>query len=491
VTVDLVLDGGRVVDPATGVDAVRNVGISGDRVSVVTADPIRSARRRVDVGGLVVAPGFVDLHSHANSIAGHRLQALDGVTTALDLEAGRSPVEAGYRRARDEGRPLNYGFSASWAAVRMAVLADVAATGRLETLLANLNDPAWQRPADPTELATIVDRLAADIDAGALGIGLLMGYAQEVDPREYVDVARLSVATGTATYTHARDLVEDRPDVLIDGATEVVRTAAETGARMHYCHVNSTSRRHLDRVLELVARARSDGATVSTEAYPYGAGMTAIGAAFLAPERLPHRGLAPDSIVYAPTGERVADAARLAELRRSDPGGLAIVENLDEDEPADRRYLLDALTFPGAVIASDAMPITWRTRSPDPTAWPLGPDAVTHPRSAGTYARSLRWLVRETRCLSLADFVERAALIPTRLLAGFAPAMRRKGSVRPGFDADLVVFDPDRLTDQATYAASTRPSTGVHHTLVNGVFVVRDRALVVDALPGRAVRAGG
>ena len=125
------------------------------------------------------------------------------------------------------------------------------------------------------------------------------------------------------TYTHARDLVDFAPEARMDGAEELVRAAAETGAHMHYCHVNSTSLRHVDRVLALVDRVRREGAIVTTEAYPYGAGMTAIGAAFLAPHRLAERGLQPTDLVYAPTNERVRDAEHLSRLRAGDPGASA------------------------------------------------------------------------------------------------------------------------------------------------------------------------
>src|SRR5581483_9372682 len=141
---------------------------------------------------------------------------------------------------------------------------------------------------------------------------------------------------------------------------------------------------------------------------------TGIGAVFLAPDRLTNWGLTPSAITYVPTGERIADAARLQELREKDPGGLVIVDFLDEDKPEDREYLLRALEYPGAMIASDAMPITWRDERPDPNAWPIAGNGVTHPRTAGTYAKSYRWLVRETGRMSLIEFVSRASTYPAR-----------------------------------------------------------------------------
>lgn len=485
---DIVLRGGRVIDPESGLDAVRDVAVARGRVAEIGTG-LRPARAELDVAGLAVTAGFVDLHSHVNGIAGLRLQALDGVTTALELEAGVTPVAAAYRAAAAEGRPVNFGFAASWALARMEAVAGIRLDAKLATFLDNIADPAWQRPAAPGEVSALLAWLSADLADGALGIGVLAGYAPATDPAEYLQVAGLAAEAGLPAFTHARDIIEIVPDVVIDGAEEIVRAAGQTGAHMHYCHVNSTSQRHIDRVLDLISRAQAAGAHVTTEAYPYGSGMTGIGAAFLAPERLGERGLSPSSLTYVPTGERIASEARLRELRQADPGGLAIIELLDENDPADRQLLMRSLTFPGAVVASDAMPLTWTGPVPGPLTWPLPGTAVTHPRTAGTFSRALRLLTRDGGQLSLAQALAKCSLQPARLLQDRVPAMRRKGRLQAGCDADIVVFDPATVTDQAGYASSTRPSAGIRHVLVNGTFVVRDSAIVAGALPGRPVRA--
>jgi len=410
------------------------------------------------------------------------------VTTALELEAGVTPVAQAYDRAAKQGRPINYGFAASWALARMEAVAGLPPDASLGAFMARISEPAWQRPAEPGQVSALLARLAADLAEGALGIGVLLGYAPATSPAEYQRVAGLAAAAGVPTFTHARDLIEMVPATLADGAEEIVRAAAETGAHMHYCHVNSTSQRHIDRVLDLVARAQAAGSRVTTEAYPYGSGMTGIGAAFLAPERLGERGLSPSSLTYARTGERVASAARLRELRQADPGGLAIIDLLREDDPADRALLMRSLTFPGAVVASDAMPVTWTAPPADPLAWPLPPTAITHPRTAGTFSRTLRLLTTEGQ-LSLAQVLAKCSLEPARLLQDRVPVLRRKGRVRVGADADLVVFDPAAITDRASYRHSTRPSAGIRHVLVNGAFVVKEGSIVPDARPGRPVRA--
>ena len=487
ISYDAVLRGGRVIDPESGLDAVRDVAIAGGRVAAVGVG-LAPGRLEADVAGQVVTAGFIDLHSHAHDLGSARLQVTDGVTTALELEAGVTPAAAAYAAAAAAGRPLNYGFAASWAMARMDVLAGLKFDGSIGPLFANLGNPQWGRAASPPELDRVLGLLEADLADGALGIGLLVGYAPGASPAEYLRVAALAAASGAATFTHARDLIEFAPDGAIDGAEEIVRAAGETGAHMHYCHVNSTTIRHADRVLALVERAQQAGARVSTEAYPYGAGMTGIGAAFLAPERLAERGLTPRSIVYAPTGEEVSGAARLNELRAADPGGLAIIRQLDEDDPDDQAMLLRYLTFPGSVIASDAMPLTWVGTAPEPAAWPLPPAAITHPRTAGTFARSISTLRRDGG-LSLAEVLAKCSLQPATLLQDRVPAMRRKGRISAGSDADIVVFDPDTISDQATYSDSTRSSTGIRHVLVNGTFVVRDGQLDPNVRPGRPVRA--
>jgi N-acyl-D-aspartate/D-glutamate deacylase len=492
---DIVLRGGRVIDPESGLDAVLDVAIAGDRVARIgTALP--AGRREADVTGQAVTAGFIDLHSHAFDLGGARLQATDGVTTALELEAGVAPVRVAYQRAAAAGRPVNYGFATSWVQARMEALAGVRPDGDARTVFAHMASPAWQRAATAPEVRRLLDRLEADIADGALGIGVLAGYAPAAGPEEYLAVAALAATAGVPTFTHSRDLVEFTPDTLIDGAEEIVRAAGETGAHMHYCHVNSTTVRHADRVLALVERARRAGARVSTEAYPYGAGMTGIGAAFLAPERLSERDLEPASLTYAPTGERIATAERLRELRAADPGALVIIRSLDEDDPADRRLLLRYLLFPETVVASDAMPLTWTgaARGTEDAqdaqdAWPLPPTAFTHPRTAGTFARAIRLLTRDGGALSLPEALAKCSLHPARLLEGHVPAMRRKGRLAPGCDADVVVFDPVRITDQASYAEPARPSAGIRHVLVNGEFVVSDGQLVTGARPGRPVRA--
>jgi N-acyl-D-aspartate/D-glutamate deacylase len=121
--------------------------------------------------------------------------------------------------------------------------------------------------------------------------------------------------------------------------------------------------------------------------------------------------------------------------------------------------------------------------------WPLSSTAFTHPRTAGTFSRALRMLGTGDGPLGLTETLRRCSLLPAQLLEARVPAMRRKGRMQAGSDADIVVFDPATVSDQATYAHSTRPSAGIRHVLVNGELLVHDGGIVTTAMPGQPVRA--
>lgn len=486
------LRGGLVIDPETRTARVTDVEIADGAVAAVGDQPSPDFDGDfLDVAGLVVGPGFIDLHSHTHSIAGHRVQAFDGVTSALDLETGLAPIGDAYARASSEGRPLNFGFSASAVQARGAAHLGVAMDAAWPQTLALYGEPEWQRTSTSRERATWLATLEEELGGGALGIGVLLGYVPQSDPAEFLDVARLAARHESPVFAHVRELAVVDPGTPIDGSYELVAASRETGAHLHHCHVNSTSRRHVDGVLDMIGAAQANGARVTTECYPYLFGSTAISASFLDPERLSAWDLTPSSIVVATTGERVADVGRLRQLREADPGTPCFVEYMDERSAEDRDMLLRALAFPDSVVASDAMPISMPDGTTECLQWPLPAGARTHPRTAGTFMKTVRLMVRETATWDWVEAFRRCSLLPAELLRDVAPPLQRKGRLAPGADADLVVIDPDRCTDLATAANGATPSLGVRHLLVGGEFLIRDGALDETAFPGRPIRADG
>src|SRR5699024_8324060 len=190
--------GGRVVDPRNGVDDVLTIGIADGRIVHVGPETI-PAERSIDAEGLVVSPGFIDLHSHAQNQVGHLLQAFDGVTTSLELECGATPLHHSLNAAESAGRSLNYGYSASWLLARMIVTEGMSSSDIQELpplpldifgkLQANQN---WQKPATAQQIDDIIDILAEQLNNGAIGVGVLLGYAPAIDPIELQELAELA-----------------------------------------------------------------------------------------------------------------------------------------------------------------------------------------------------------------------------------------------------------------------------------------------------------
>ena len=487
---DLVVTGARVIDPETGLDDVVAVGVT-DGVITSVGIEVPAAREVLDCSGLVLAPGFIDLHSHAQTTTGHRLQALDGVTTAVDLEAGTLPHAATYAEMARQGRPINYGYSASWALARARVLSGLRFDPRTYATSfamwqAAAGEDAWREPATGRQVDQILEVLEESVEEGALGFGMLLGYLPETEQSEYRRVAELAARLGTGTFTHSRTAARGGPFTAYDAVAEIIDAADGTGAHMHVCHINSTSDHWVEEIATAIEVAQQRGTRITAEAYPYNRGATTIGAPFLSAEGLAEEGRLPSSLIYVATGEHIADQERLDELRALDPAGVVMTLSYDEDDPIEMAMMDRAILLPEAAFASDSIPLVMPGGAAAPDVWPPPPTAFAHPRSSGCFAKVFRWLVREREVLSLPEAVRRCTLLPAEILAGSAPAMRRKGRIQVGADADLVAFDPATISDRGTYTEFDT-SIGVRHVLVAGSSVVRDGQIVLDALPGRPI----
>lgn len=487
----LVIAGGRVVDPASGMDSVGDVAVMDGRI-VAVGTSLGEAERTIDATGLVVAPGFIDLHAHGQSLPADRMQAFDGVTTTLDLEAGVLPVLSWYRKQADRGRVLNYGAAANWAFARIGAMTGSNSESSLEAFGNAMRDRRWiENVASETEVAGILDRLAGGLNEGGIGIGILNAYAPGAGVQELTAVCQLAAKHDVPTFTHVAFMSRMDPESAAEAYIRLIGYAGATGAHMHICHFNSSSKTDIERCVALVAKAQAQGLPITVESYPYGTGSTVLAAAFFSdPEFEARNGTGYDSVQRVTDGRRFRDREELLAAQAAEPSTLVLWHVLDIENNAHHRDLLDmAVLYPGGAIASDAMPWTLSDGKPyTGDAWPLPKDATSHPRSAGCFTRFIREWVRERRKVSLIEGIRKCSLIPAQILEHSTPAMRAKGRLAAGADADIVVFDYNTLTDRAEFSAMNRPSEGVRHLVVSGHPLIADGVLDLAARPGKPVR---
>ncbi|HEY4424085.1 MAG TPA: amidohydrolase family protein [Pyrinomonadaceae bacterium] len=451
---DLAILNGRVIDPESRTDAVRNLGISNGTIKAISNDKL-TGRTVIDARGLVVSPGFIDLHQHGQDEENYRFKAMDGVTTALELEVGTGDVDAWYAQ-RDGKSLINYGVSAGHLAARMAAMHESA------TFLPT--GEAAHRGATDAEIADMKHRLEDGLKRGAIAVGFGIQYTPNASRWEILEMFRVAARYGASCHVHMRHAGVKEPGSSIQALEELIAAATITGAPLHVVHIHSTGGPATPKLLQMIGEAKSRGLDVTTECYPYIAGMTDIQSAIFDEGWQEVFGIDYKDLQWAATGERLTKET-FEKYRKI--GGMVAVFSMTEE------IVNAAIKSPLTMIASDG--ILERGKG--------------HPRTAGTYSRVLGNYVRDKGALTLIEALTKMTLMPAQRLERRVPSMKNKGRIRVGADADLTIFDARSITDKSTFKDPAQYAEGIKFVMVNGVLIVKDGQLQSDLHPGRPVRA--
>ncbi len=459
---DLVIAGARVMDPESGLDAVRHVGVSNHQIQAISESPLAGAQT-IDGKGLVLAPGFIDIHTHSPTLLGQHLNLLDGVTTALDLEAGAWPVAA-YGEHFVGGAQMNFGTSVSHAAIRWKVMEDrdqpYIFKGRQ---MAKMGGDAWVKPATAEQIQAMRTALKSGLDNGGLGIGLLLDYmTAAVTTAELAMVFETAAEYGRPVYVHVRRGLPGDPA----GLDEILEQALATGAPTLICHITHSAMGGTPEWLAKIDAANANGANITTETLSWAAGGTGISAdVFRRRDWRKIFDIDYTDVQWVATGEWLTEAS-FKRYQQEQPYGMVNHHYVKE------AWIEDALKWPGMMVSTDALPA-------------LDLAIKTNPNLAGTFSRFLGHYVRERGVLSLMEGLRRITLLPAQWLAQASKTFTSKGRIAVGADADLVLFDPDTIASGAAYGAPYKPSIGVDTVIVGGRVVVGDGVRIEGRYPGQ------
>ncbi len=478
---DVVILNGRVMDPETNFDAVRNVGIKDGIIGLITEEQIKG-KETIDATGLVVAPGFIDGHQHCLEPYAYNSMLRDGRTTIMDLELGAyGPKVDEFYKKREGKAPLNYGVAVAHEFARAAVL-----DGFTDWKYINSPDAVrsrvkqgWSKTRPNLEQGNqILSEIDEGLRQGGIGIGSTVGYMREgVSTREIYELQKLAGAYGRTIAMHFRgtpgnDVAET------NGIQEMLANAAALGAPAIACHFNNPG---YNLVHELMVKMRERGYNVWGEVYPYRAGSTALNAVFLEPDvwvkTLGNK--YEETVQDVATQEYYTEKSR-AEMLKKEPTRAVIVYKMPESAIA------DWLKMPGVAIGSDGMPLVPDTGLDRNTPFDKLPN--THPRFSGSFAKVLRY--GQDHDIPLMQLVSMTSYNYAKPLGNMGlKAMQVRGRMQVGMVADITIFSAENVKDNATYANGTLPSTGIPYVLVHGVIVVKDSQTMPDTVnPGQAIR---
>ena len=494
VEIDLLIKGATLVDGTGAKGFTGDIGIQADTIVFVgTAGKMRYApKQTIDATGYILAPGFIDPHTHAmedlgDSIGKANLNYLfQGVTTVFTGSDGRSPIELGKRLDQWDANGIgtNATMYAGFNAIRGRIM--------------GMRDD----PATPEELEQMKSLVAKAMDEGAIGLSAGLYYApgSYASTEEVIELAKVAAQKGGAYDAHIRD--ESTYSVTLKGAIEEsIRIAREAGIHSNIGHIKclgvdvwDTS----DEIIALIEAARAEGLSVSADQYPYPASGTSITGALV-----PTWVLADDPDPLPKFNDPQLKARIVADMqenlrKRGGASTLLITSAKDKSlvgknlEEIAQEWQMDPIEAAieifrkgGAGLASFNMQETdIENFMRQPWCMTSSDGSTGHPRKYGSFPRKIKHYVLERQVLSLEDMIHKSTGLTA---ANFG--LDKRGLLKPGYFADLIVFRPEDIKDEATYEQPELLASGMHYVLVNGQIAV-EQGNFTGQLSGRTLRNG-
>lgn len=447
-TYDVVISNGRVINPETKLDREGlNVAVQDGQIVLVTDQKLKG-KRVIDATGLVVAPGFIDNLSYDPNPIGVWNKIADGVTANIAMHGGTSSPEKWYPYYERNRTPVHFGASFFYTQARNQFK-----LSRYDT-------------AKPEQTQTLVDQAEKALNNGVLGISFSLEYVPGVNDKEILPLMKLAHKYNVPVYFHARYSDMEEPGTNIDAIKELIGYARASGAAVHIDHINSTGGTFsMTQSLKMVADAIAEGLDITSCIYPYDYWGTYLNSARFDEGWQERFRITYKDLQIAGTNERLtAETFRKYQLE----GKLAVAYAIPKQD------VIDSLKAPYVMIGSDAI---------------LEPGFNNHPRASGTFARTIGLYVRKEQVISLSDAIAKMSLMPAQRLEKQAPALQKKGRIAKGMDADIVVFDYNKINDKSTVEKPEIVSAGIEYVLVNGQVALDEKGIHKDVHVGQPIKS--
>lgn len=461
VVYDIVIENGRVIDPETKTDKVMNVGIKEDKIVKLSTKTLKG-RKVLDAKGKIVAPGAIDLHHHSPTIFGANNSNRDGVTTILELEAGSYPVTSAGNMLENKSK-VHFGASSSHIMIRIKVI-EGKDLGYYD--MGDQTTPAWYQKSTLDEIAEIEKLHHQALENGAIGIGLLLDYMTNAITDEELDmVFRVAAEHQVPVFVHVRRYVNGD----IRGLKEIIDLAKEKGTHAHICHLNANAMGNYQAWLDAIDDANTEGAKITTEIFPYTAGSTNITADVFTRDWQTIFDITSKDVQISSSGKYFTSLKEFEDYKDNNPTAVIIHHYMKEE------WIKAELKYPNMIVSTDAMPS-------------VSTEAKVVPNGIGSYTKLLAHYVRDEKWISLMDAISMSSYRPAKLLENAAPVFKNKGRIQEGADADIIVFDMNKLETKASFINPYQLSTGYDYILTAGQIVVNhDKG--TGATPGKRLLA--